>query len=149
MHRNGPQPQVFSEIEEGACMMWEVLDEPPVEVNKPKEGLYFLLVVWGGPFCHSHNFYRVHDIWTIIISSHIEMLQQTEHRDCCNKCKKVKLYLLIVLFEKVATEHLLDTDLEDITCCNISTVYLRTLQQNISDRYGFGGNYRNYMLQQI
>lgn len=87
------------------------------------------------------------------------MLQQTEHlrfswiwiwkkehQDCCNKCKKVKLYLLIVLFEKVATEHLSDMDLEDITCCNISTVYLRTLQQNISDRYGLGGN---YMLQQI
>ena len=41
-------------------MMREVLDESPVEVNKPKEGLYFLLVVWGGPFCHSRNFYRVH-----------------------------------------------------------------------------------------
>ena len=41
-------------------MMREVLDESPVEVNKPKEGLYFLLVVWDGPFCHSRDFYQVH-----------------------------------------------------------------------------------------
>ena len=40
--------------------MREVLDESPVEVNKPKEGLYFLLVVWDGPFHHSCNFYQVH-----------------------------------------------------------------------------------------
>ena len=40
--------------------MREVLDESPVEVNKPKEGLYFFLVVRDGPFHHSRNFYRVH-----------------------------------------------------------------------------------------
>ena len=41
-------------------MMREVLDESLVEVNKPKEGLYFLLVVRDRPFCHSRNFYWVH-----------------------------------------------------------------------------------------
>ena len=41
-------------------MMRKVSDESPVEVNKPKEGLYFLLVVQGGPFRHSRNLYRVH-----------------------------------------------------------------------------------------
>ena len=41
-------------------MMREVSDESPVEVNKPKEGLYFLLVVRDGPFHHSRDFYRVH-----------------------------------------------------------------------------------------
>ena len=41
-------------------MVREVLDQSPIEINKPKEGLYFLLIVWDGPFCHSHNFYWVH-----------------------------------------------------------------------------------------
>ena len=41
-------------------MMWEVLDEPSVEVNEPEEGLYFLFVVQGRPLCNSSNFHWVH-----------------------------------------------------------------------------------------
>ena len=54
-------------------MMREVLDERPVEVNKPKEGLYFLLVVQDGPFRHSRNFYWVH-LNRVVGDDHPEVL---------------------------------------------------------------------------
>ena len=40
--------------------MREVFDEPPVEISKTEERLYFSFIGWFQPVCHTCYFHRVH-----------------------------------------------------------------------------------------
>ena len=55
-----PSNIFLSEVEEGTCMMREVLDELSVEVYKSDKGLDFSFVLRLRPFQYSRHFYWIH-----------------------------------------------------------------------------------------
>jgi hypothetical protein len=55
-----PYDILLCEVKEGTRMVGEVLDKPPVEVDKYNEGLNLLPILRNHPFRHARNLHPVH-----------------------------------------------------------------------------------------
>ena len=55
-----PSDIFLSEVEEGACMVREILDEPSVEIYKSNKELDFPFVPRLRPLQNSGHFYQIH-----------------------------------------------------------------------------------------
>ena len=71
-----PLGVIPGDVEEGAGVLGEVFNEPPVEVGEAPEGLHLFLVCWGRPFCNSGHLDQVH-------SNGVVGYDHSEVLNCC------------------------------------------------------------------